>query len=423
MFVLGHDEFEEARAARREHRAEPRNASASQKRAHSGSRLRLNWLTRTVRSVFVPPLCGLLREFFAVRTTTRYTARAMHAYVVGLLCTWLLLITTSEEWLPATALLYGPRAVVLLPLVVLLPASLVFARRTALLTLPALFIAVHSIMGYRFSLSIPARASGDAIRVVSFNVRGGGAVAMRVDDIRSLRADVIGIQECSAPLADSLRHQGAFVVHQSGAQCTASRWPIVFLDSMPRLAFQRIESLGYGGSGRVLRYRVQHPSQPFQVVNVHLETPRKGLRELTGPDGLIPDDGDFSRVLPSGAVTTAVDANAEIRLRESERASGWIASKLDEGPLVITGDFNQPVESTIFRQYWSAFTDAFEAKGRGFGYTKYEGTLLRARIDHVLLWPEAFSVQRAWVGPDLGSDHRPLRDRNFNRGGSTIRRV
>ena len=413
MFVLGREEFDIAREKRRRSSGS-RTASkrtSSRESATAGYSAYLHGVNSAAARICVSLLAmvgGFYREATHQRTTTRLVARGMIGYTMVLALIWVLLITTSERWLPATVLLYGPRVVVMLPLLVLALAALMLARRSALLALPAAFIATYGIMGFRFGIVLPDSARGPAVRVMSLNARGGEVVSQRIREVLDLDPDVIGIQECSTLVAETLRAGGRYTVLQSGAQCTASRWPITFVDSMPRLAFQRIQSLGYGGSGRVLRYRVQHPSQPFQLINLHLETPRRGLRGLTGSDGLIPDDGKFSRALPSVDVQRAFGANAEIRLRESERASGWATSKVDDGPLVITGDFNQPVESTIYRQYWSAYTNAFEAVGRGLGYTKFEGTLLRARIDHVLVWPSAFAVERAFVGPDVGSDHRPV---------------
>ena len=397
---MGREEL--AQGSRRRRR--PAGASESSKNRSAFAWRAPGWLRAGVVDIDT----GLWRELTSTRSSTRLVARFMAAYTALLALTWLLLITTSERWLPTTLLLYGPRGVVLLPLLVLVPAALLFARRSLWLGVPALWLGGWAIMGFRFGLSLPAGGTGEPLRVMSLNAQGGGLVSQRIDALLESKPDVIGVQECSEELAVALRVRGRYSVLRSGSLCAASRWPVTFVDSMPRLAFQRIEALGYGGSGRVLRYRVQHPSRPFQLVNLHLETPRKGLQGLTGGDGLIPDDGDFSRAVPSADVQFAADANGEIRLRESERASGWAASKRDEGPMIITGDFNQPVESTIYREYWSPWVDAFEKKGRGFGYTKIEGALLRARIDHVLTWPGMFDVVSARVGADVGSDHRPV---------------
>ena len=69
-----------------------------------------------------------------------------------------------------------------------------------------------------------------------------------------------------------------------------------------------------------------------------------------------------------------------------------------------------PGESTLFRGDWSGWLDAFAAVGWGFGFTKVSekwGYSYGARIDHVLYGP-SWRCLDAWVGSDIGSDHRPL---------------
>ena len=77
------------------------------------------------------------------------------------------------------------------------------------------------------------------------------------------------------------------------------------------------------------------------------------------------------------------------------------------GSTLLTGDFNTPVGSGIFRKSWSpAFADAFTTAGWGFGYTYYVRRTC-TRIDHVLFGRE-WTCRNCWVGPAVGSPHRPL---------------
>lgn len=180
------------------------------------------------------------------------------------------------------------------------------------------------------------------------------------------------------------------------------------MDTMPRAEFARVRQLGYGGTALVSRYLILHPTRPFYVVNLHLETARKGLEQMLGSDGLLPDGGGLPQTLPFTQGSDRFEANALIRRRESQRASAWAARDARTSPVVVAGDFNLPVESTIYRESWRSWMNAFEARGRGFGYTKSEGSLLRIRIDHILATRQWFRVSGAWLGPDVGSDHRPV---------------
>ncbi len=78
--------------------------------------------------------------------------------------------------------------------------------------------------------------------------------------------------------------------------------------------------------------------------------------------------------------------------------------------MILAGDFNLPTDSTIYREVWSGWTNAFSTTGFGFGYTVWtRATCLSygLRIDHVLT-PSVIKPRRSWVGPNVGSDHLPL---------------
>ena len=336
-----------------------------------------------------------------------------------MLATWVALFTVSEYWLPATLLAYGPRWVVLLPLGLLLPMALIVARSSVVVLGLGALIALVPIMGFRVALptagfTAPTAPGADQIRVLSLNAQGGAIVKRRLTSIiERYTPSIIAMQECGDELAAELAQQRGWYVMRYQSLCTLSRWPIEFADTMPRAAFARVSQLGYGGTGIVVRYGIAHPTRSFQFVNLHLETARKGLESLLGSDGLIPDNAtglpspqEEQRASRVGEDRVAL--NARVRESEAERASVWSARKMDEVPIIITGDFNMPVESAVYRRYWSGLTNAFDRKGLGFGFSKHEGALLRLRIDHVLSAPKWFRVRGAWVGDDVGSDHRPM---------------
>lgn len=335
------------------------------------------------------------------------------AAMVGI---WWGLFTLSERTLPFTLLAYGPRWVVLLPLVVLVPAALLVARRSLLALLAAAWIGVVPVMGWRTSTNVlsaagrtpPLLVSNKVIRVLTLNAQGGGVVQQHLDEmIAGHTPSVMAFQECGRELAQKLAGRAEWHFEQFHGLCLLSRWPVTRRDSMPRAAFARISDLGYGGAAIVIRYTIAHPDGPFELVNLHLETARKGLQGVFGNEGLLSDDTGLPNV-PRTGNTDRFAINADIRERESERASYWSGRHADRTPIVVVGDFNVPVESSIYRRHWRLLTNAFETRGNGLGFTKYEGRWLRIRIDHVLVSPRWFDVQGAWVAPDVGSDHRPV---------------
>ena len=137
--------------------------------------------------------------------------------------------------------------------------------------------------------------------------------------------------------------------------------------------------------------------QSVAVCNLHLITPQNGLAEAIDRVTIVNPNR-------SGALT---ELNYW-RNRESELLSEWIATmpRVD----VVVGDFNMPVESCIYRQWWSRYTNAFSAVGTGFGYTRW-ATVRRipfgVRIDHILTG-DGWAPVRCQLGPDVGSDHLPV---------------
>lgn len=367
------------------------------------------WAWNLIRSSWTPTQSR--------RPLRRWTARLVWAWCVGVVVTWLLLISTSESFLPMTLLAYGPRFVLLAPFIPLGIAAAFTARKTLFPLAIALVVVLGPIMGGRVSWrtigrGIPVVKPVGVVRVMTYNTAGGILVASRLRAaVAQLQPDLITLQECGDVLWDSLRVLPKYHTSRHGGLCTGSRWPITSGDSMPRSDFARIAATNNGRVGFAHRLMLSTSYGPLVLVNVHLETARKGLQALFGQDGLVPDELNLTSaksMLQRGDAMNRIDINAQIRERESERASVWSAQGDQRVPLLIAGDFNLPVESTIFRRHWGTFTDAFEAVGTGMGWSKREGRLLRIRIDHVLGNAAAPIPVGVWIGPDLGSDHLPV---------------
>jgi endonuclease/exonuclease/phosphatase family metal-dependent hydrolase len=368
-------------------------------------------------SQFAALLTAPIRELRARRPRRRYTAWAQAAYLFAMLLGWWLLLTFSERWLPATLLAYGPRVVLLAPLALLVPAALFFSWRSLPFSLLGALVVAWPIMGYRpFGVrgEPPVRSTlaPGALRVMSLNAQGGAVVQSGVPYLfDTYDPDLFFFQECGTELANVLRAlRDAHVVAERGL-CLVSRWPVTQVDSMPRSTFEELRQLGYGGTALVTHYRIAHPDGPVHAVNLHLETARKGLEGLVGADGIVPNGGAEAIDRLDATVTSVAGtaaANAAVREAESRSAARWAFERRQCGPLIIAGDFNQPQESSIYRRHWRRFVNAFHEAGHGFGYTKFEGRLLRVRIDHILTLPEDATVLGAWVGADVGSDHRPV---------------
>ena len=94
----------------------------------------------------------------------------------------------------------------------------------------------------------------------------------------------------------------------------------------------------------------------------------------------------------------------QIRGEASRVARGWVGER--SGNMILAGDFNMPVESRIYRDNWANFRNAFNEAGIGWGTTK-QTRWYGIRIDHIL-FTSPWRCRKAWVGPAMGSDHRPM---------------
>ena len=241
--------------------------------------------------------------------------------------------------------------------------------------------------GWRRLLASPP---GEHVRVVTFNTDGDRLSApMLPVELDRWQAQIVGLQECGETLAAAVRVLPGWHVHVSRDLCFLSRYPIREAAVMDRSGLDRIkqsEADEPGGAGYVVRFLLDGPGRTIRAANLHLETPRKGLEGLMS--------GDRRRM----------SNNTDIRGIESKLAREWVGA--GSGPLVVLGDFNTPVESVFFRDWWGDLTDAFSVAGTGFGITKYNGWI-GARIDHVLA-SDDWHVDRAVVDKQLPSDHRAL---------------
>lgn len=314
------------------------------------------------------------------------------AYLACAILACVVLWGWGDRWVPATVFLFAGRWLLLLPLLILVPLAAARPRLFLPLAAAAAVIVVP-VMGFRLGVQLPAGddAVRGRLRVVTFNAEGGGPASMRLPDLlEDWRPDVVAFQECIGPLINAIRALRGWHhnVQEFGGLCLVSRYPIDTVAVMDRSTLERIaETSSIGGSGNVIRYTIRTPYGPVDVTNLHLETPRKGFERLAGFDW------------------AAMRANTELREIEAHLARSW--AEQGTVPRLVVGDFNTPVESRIFQRHWSGYADAWEAAGRGFGWTRDNGWI-DVRIDHVLAGP-GWRVERVSVSPDnVGSDHSPV---------------
>lgn len=296
---------------------------------------------------------------------------------------WLLL-RAGDLWTPATLLMFGPRWPVLIAPLVLLPAALVLKRRALGTILPALVVAAGPLMGF----SVPWGAlevdppANTRLRMMTCNMHyTKGDIASLNHLIDSDHPDVVALQQWRDSAASRVLTGPEWHTHRAPELFLASRFPIV-----------HVESLGVESTderGLVMRYDLETPSGTLAVFSLHFATPRDGLKAIAHAA-----TGGWAEI----------SANSERRWSQSRHVAA--ASARVDGPVLIVGDFNTPPQSAIFREVWGEYTDAFSSAGWGWGFTFFS-RWAGVRIDHILAGPGGRAL-RSWVGPDVGSLHRPL---------------
>jgi vancomycin resistance protein VanJ len=319
---------------------------------------------------------------------------AVAVHVAGVLLVWALLRFYADRWWPATLLLFGPRWIVGLPLAVLVPLAATRDRRLLAPLAVAAIVLVFPILGFNLALSrSTASAPADPtatpprrVRLMTYNVgedTSNGADLFRI--MAEVSPDILAIQECNAIGRVAARQPGEkYNISASGDACLLSR------SKIERTAVEDPEAIrAVGGTGTMVRYTVHLPGGDVQIVNMHLATVREGLTAV------------MQRGL--GGVPTLKE-NIATRWAMSAMARAFVDATAQ--PVLIAGDFNLPSDSAIYRHDWAAFPSAFEEAGTGFGTSKRTGWF-GVRIDHILLGP-GWTCERAFIGPHLNGDHRPL---------------
>jgi len=277
-------------------------------------------------------------------------------------------------------LLFAPRWWVIL---LLLPVVII--DRTLIMKQWRWVLITFSFVMYYLNFQLPignllVSSAGQSLSIMSVNLGGGiDRPNLMKEHIVNEKLVLVAFQETPKKEAEKIVPQG-WNMHCIGQMCLASAYKIKYLNSKSRRLLG-----GYGHLG--LLYQLQINKRKIYVMNIHLETPRKGF-----------EDFQLSKLN-----FEAIFENSEQRFIESSIISNWLE---DKAPLIIMGDFNMPVESSIYRENFDHYNNAFDKAGFGFGFTKYT-RILSIRIDHILT-DENFSVLEAKIGSDVGSDHRPI---------------
>lgn len=314
------------------------------------------------------------------------------SYLLAVLAVWGMLALLGDRWWFATVLLFAPRWIFALPLLVLVPLAAV-TRRWAIFRVlaAALVIAVWPIMELCLPVSLAAKGTGPTVRVLTLNIDGtAGDIAALKALLEKEQPDFFAVQEC--PLEVGAEFFAPWHVRRNGQLVVGSRWPVSDVHGRASQTTARPWA-----NPDALCVRAMTPDGPVRFCGIHLATPRDGL------------DMVLSRkigVAPWRKEELAQGIND--RNIESLDVTQWLRGF--EDPLIVAGDFNMPEDSGIYADAWGSYANAFSQQGWGYGYTKWtplRGFHYGLRIDHILS-DRRWQPRRAWVGPDMHSDHLPM---------------
>lgn len=305
-------------------------------------------------------------------------------YVAGLVGVWGFLVLEADRWWPGTVLMYAPKWVYGLPLIVLGPAAALLRWRLLGVLLVALVLVAGPLMGFclPWRTFLAADAGGVRVRVMTCNIHFeqlDAAALARL--IAETKPDIVALQYWKEKYGRGIFQPGEWQVRSGEPFCLGSRYPI-----------EVVEPPGHSSPCKenAMHYQLVTPAGKLHFFNVHLSTPRQSLLAVL-------------RAGEKGAAE--VKENMAARRVQSAAISDW--AEETRGPALIAGDFNMSTGSRIYRADWSKYSDAFSLAGLGWGYTEFSSAGKGVRIDHILAGP-GWRCHRCWVGPYVGSEHRPL---------------
>jgi vancomycin resistance protein VanJ len=247
----------------------------------------------------------------------------------------------AESW-PSHLFLYGPRWIVAVPVLVLVPLAVWLRSSWTVVALVASAVGCITIWGW--NVPVGKLWPGDAgarpkLRLLTCNVQYGD---LRTGDlaklIREVQPDLVLLQECDLKNLPSVLGQEGWHVRSATEFCLASRLPIERFETLrrPDKSYRIV----------AVRAALVWSGQRISIVAVHLMTPRDGLEAVISA--------------PLRGLTTFREVAAVQRF-ESGMVRRWVEECPDS--IVVAGDFNLTVEHPLYRHDWSGYTNAFSRAG------------------------------------------------------------
>ena len=275
---------------------------------------------------------------------------------------------------------------------------------------------------YHFSTDKNDASTGiaEGIKIMTYNVEG---FIQRDPDtrkytssawditnfIRETDPDIVCIQEFqSAPgaseekindwLADWPYRKIAYTINREGRGV----WGSAIYSKYPILDGETIDFEG-SRNGALWVELLVSPADTLRVICNHLETTYVKDDDLAflQPENFANDPDKSGQIRK---IAGRLRKGFRNRAHQADTLASLIAGR--DIPTVVCGDFNDPPISYAYHTIRNGYSDTFEDKGSGYGYT-YKRLYRLMRIDYILRSPHLETL--SYRSPDTPwSDHKPV---------------
>jgi endonuclease/exonuclease/phosphatase (EEP) superfamily protein YafD len=322
-----------------------------------------------------------------------------------MLALFLMLIEWGAERFVLTGmLLYGPPWFYLIVPCCFAGVAL-FRRRWSWLGLNALAVVaiLFLVAKPRFGSPAPMPTAAESARtlsIVTHNVGQGNRDAFDIF-FGEREPDVIALQDAARRGTVYRKRFPEFNVREGGQFVLLTRHPVQNFEVLSEPVWKR--------SPVAMRVEVKLNDRWVALYNIHFPTPRNTLSGFFRPRSLLESVG-IGASGTDGMPSYREWLDARIRMARIVAAR----ARSEAIPSLLVGDFNTPAHGIIYHEFAGSFTDAFAARGSGFGFTfpgTRDGMVARfgpwLRLDYIFA-SSGWQVEDCEVAPDAKSQHRAL---------------
>lgn len=251
--------------------------------------------------------------------------------------------------------LFLPPLIWLAPLGILTPACLLVRPSLGLVHL---LCAAAVLLGHMdFNWARRPAPAGTVITVVTNNLGQSGSHGI-LPFLEREKPDILVLQEAGKSIRELLARFPDWHHAETGEFSVISRFPITTCAPLAEVAWH--------DRAVAARFLLKiSPGVELVVYNIHLPTPRDELGTLRG-------HGFRAELLRGGGIYSRRSwrqfGDAFRARLDLVRTLVTILEK-EATPCLLAGDFNCPDDGLIYRTFARRYTDAFEASGRGYGFT------------------------------------------------------